>query len=123
MANTIQIKRSTNNTIPNSHISGGTLTAGELGYSYSSDDGSGDESGLGKLFIGHADGLGGTRASVIIGGSYFTKMLDHANGTLTASSAILTDNNSHVEILLFILFCSTLFLSMIKQTTLKKLSG
>ena len=99
MANTIQIKRSTNNTVPNSNISGGTLTAGELGYSYSSDDGSGDEQGLGKLFIGHADGLGGTRAAVIIGGSYFTKLLDHANGTLTASSAILTDTNSHVDAL------------------------
>jgi len=97
MANQIQIKRSTNNTVPNSNISGGTLTAGELGYSYSSGDGSGDEQGLGKLFIGHADGLGGTRAAVIVGGSYFTKLLDHANGTLTASSAILTDTNSHVD--------------------------
>ena len=97
MANTIQIKRSTNNTVPNSNISGGTLTNGELGYSYSSDDGSGDEQGLGKLFIGHADGLGGNRTAVIIGGSYFTKLLDHANGTLTAASAILTDNNSHVD--------------------------
>ena len=97
MANQIQIKRSTNNTVPNSNISGGTLTNGELGYSYSSDDGSGDEAGLGKLFIGHADGLGGTRSAVIIGGSYFTKLLDHANGTLTASSAILTDTNSHID--------------------------
>ena len=97
MANVIQIKRSTNNTVPNSNISGGSLTAGELGYSYSASDGSGDEAGQGKLYIGHADGLGGTRTSVIIGGSYFTKMLDHANGTLTASSAILTDNNSHVD--------------------------
>ena len=58
MANTIQIKRSTNNTVPNSNISGGTLTNGELGYSYSADDGSGDEAGQGKLYIGHADGLG-----------------------------------------------------------------
>ena len=99
MANQIQIKRSTNNTVPNSNISGGTLTNGELGYSYSSTDGSGDEAGQGKLYIGHADGLGGTRAAVIIGGSYFTKMLDHSNGTLTASSAILTDNNSHIDAL------------------------
>jgi len=99
MANTIQIKRSTNNTVPNSNISGGTLTAGELGYSYSAGDGSGDEAGLGKLFIGHADGLGGTRVAAIIGGSYFTNLLDHANGTLTASSAILTDTNSHVDAL------------------------
>ena len=97
MANQIQIKRSTNNTVPNSNISGGTLTTGELGYSYASDDGSGDEAGQGKLYIGHADGLGGVRTAVIIGGSYFTKLLDHANGTLTASSAILTDNNSHID--------------------------
>ena len=99
MANQIQIKRSTNNTVPNSYISGGTLTNGEMGYSYSSADGSGDEAGQGKLYIGHADGLGGTRSAVIIGGSYFTNLLDHANGTLTASSAILTDNNSHVDAL------------------------
>jgi len=99
MANQIQIKRSTNNTVPNSNISGGTLTNGELGYSYSSTDGSGDEAGQGKLYIGHADGLGGTRSAVVIGGSYFTKMLDHSNGTLTASSAILTDNNSHIDAL------------------------
>ena len=99
MANTIQIKRSTNNTVPNSNISGGTLTNGELGYSYSAGDGSGDEAGQGKLYIGHADGLGGTRSAVIIGGSYFTELLDHANGTLTASSAILTDNNSHIDAL------------------------
>ena len=97
MANTIQIKRSTNNTIPNSNISGGTLTDGELGYSYSSGDGSGDEQGLGKLFIGHADGLGGTRVAAIIGGSLFTNMLDHAAGTLTASSAIITNAQNHVD--------------------------
>jgi hypothetical protein len=99
MANTIQIKRSTNNTIPNSNISGGTLIAGELGYSYSSGDGSGDEQGLGKLFIGHADGLGGTRAAAIIGGSYFTTLLDHGAGTLTASSAIITNTQNHIDAL------------------------
>ena len=99
MANQILIKRSTNNTVPNSYISGGTLTAGELGYSYSAGDGSSDEQGQGKLYIGHADGLGGTRLAAIIGGSYFTKLLEHANGTLTASKAILTDTNSHVDAL------------------------
>ena len=97
MANTIQIKRTINATIPNSNISGGTLIDGELGYSYSAGDGSGNENGVGKLFIGHADGLGGTRVAAIIGGSYFTKLLDHANGTLNTSSAILTDANSHVD--------------------------
>ena len=97
MANQILIKRSTNTTIPNSNISGGSLTAGELGYSYSSGDGSGDEQGLGKLFIGHADGLGGTRVAAIIGGSYFTNLLDHGAGTLTASSAIITNAQNHVD--------------------------
>ena len=98
MANVIQIKRSTNTTIPNSNISGGSLIAGELGYSYSAGDGSGDEQGLGKLFIGHADGLGGTRVAAIIGGSYFTNLLDHAAGTLTASSAIITNAQNHVDV-------------------------
>ena len=97
MANTIQIKRTINNTIPNSYNGSGTLTDGELGYSYAAGDGSGNEQGVGKLFIGHADGLGVTRPAAIIGGSYFTKLLDHANGTLNASSAILTDANSHVN--------------------------
>jgi len=97
MANQILIKRSTNNTVPNSNISGGSLVAGELGYSYSAGDGSGNEQGLGKLFIGHADGLGGTRAAAIIGGSLFTNMLDHAAGTLTASSAIITNAQNHVD--------------------------
>jgi len=99
MANTIQIKRTLNNTIPNSNISGGTLTTGELGYSYSAGDGSGDEQGVGKLFIGHADGLGGTRAAAIIGGSYFTNLLDHTAGTLTVSSAIITNAQNHVDAL------------------------
>ena len=99
MANTIQIKRTINSTIPNSHISGGTLIEGELGYSYSAGDGSGNENGVGKLFIGHADGYGSTNAAAIIGGSYFTNLLNHANGTLTASKAILTDTNSHVDAL------------------------
>jgi len=97
MANTIQIKRTINNTIPNSHISGGTLIDGELGYSYSAGDGSGNENGVGKLFIGHADGLGGTRAAAIIGGSYFTNLLDHTAGTLTASNAIITNSQNHVD--------------------------
>jgi len=42
MANTIQIKRTTSSAIPNSNISGGTVTDGELAYSYSAGDGSGD---------------------------------------------------------------------------------
>jgi len=76
MPNVIQIKRTTTSNIPTSN-SGGDITAGELAYSYSAADGSGNESGVGKLFIGHADGLAGANAAAIIGGSFFTNMLDH----------------------------------------------
>ena len=81
MANTIQIKRSTGTAAPSS------LAAGELAYSSNSN----------KLYVGHPDGSTG---NVIIGGSLFTNMLDHAVGTLTASSAILVDSNSKVNQLL-----------------------
>ena len=127
MANQIQIKRSTNNTVPNSNISGGTLTAGELGYSYSSDDGSGDESGLGKLFIGHADGLGASRTAAIIGGSYFTNLLDVAAGTLTASKAIITNAQNHVDAVkttgLFLGASGSAVLVTASATDLNKLDG
>ena len=83
MAQTIQIKRSPN--------SGGTATpsslaAGELAYSDNS----------AKLFIGRPnDG-----AVLTIGGEVYVNMLDHAAGTLTASSAIIVDANSKIDKLL-----------------------
>ena len=99
MANTIQIKRTVTSTAPNSNTGGGgnVITVGELAYSYSSADGSGNESGTGKLYIGHADGAAGTNSAAIIGGSYFTTLLDHTAGTLTASSAIITNAQNHVD--------------------------
>ena len=80
MAQTIQIKRSTTTAVPSS------LTAGELAYSDNSD----------KLFIGApAD-----NAVVAIGGKVYVDMLDHTAGTLTASSAIVTDANNKIDQLL-----------------------
>ncbi len=80
MAQTIKIKRSTTTAVPSS------LTAGELAYSDNSD----------KLFIGApAD-----NAVVAIGGKVYVDMLDHAAGTLTASSAIVVDANSKIDKLL-----------------------
>ena len=81
MANTIQIKRSNTSAAP------GTLAAGEIAYSSNSN----------KFFIGHPDGSTG---NVVIGGALYVNMLDHTAGTLTASSAILTDSNSKVDQLL-----------------------
>ena len=95
----IQIKRTTTSTVPTSNSGGATSTidAGELTYSYAAGDGSGDESGVGKLFIGHPDGKSGSNAAVIIGGSVYTDMLDHTAGTATASSAVILDSNSAIN--------------------------
>ena len=95
----IQIKRTTTSTVPTSNSGGAssTIDAGELTYSYAAGDGSGDESGVGKLFIGHPDGKSGSNAAVIIGGSVYTNMLDHTAGTATASSAVILNSASHID--------------------------
>ena len=81
MAQVIKIKRSSTTATP------ATLAQGELAYS--SDDASN------KLFIGNP----GTGDVTVIGGRYFTDMLDHTAGTLTASSAIIVDSNSKINVL------------------------
>jgi hypothetical protein len=87
MATIIQIKRSPGNTAPAS------LKLGELAYTY----GSGTQGNAGdRLFIGTGGidvGTGNALFEDIIGGKYFTQKLDHVDGTLTASSAILVDAN------------------------------
>ena len=87
MANIIQIKRSTGSDAPSG------LQAGELAYS----GGTGTQSNGGqRLFIGDPS----TGNNKLIGGEYFTAMLDQVAGTLTASSAILVDANSKIDKLL-----------------------
>lgn len=84
MASTIQIKRSSTNTSP------GSLKSGELAYSWAA--------GGNRLYFGKGDnGSGVATDIVIIGGQYFTDMLDHTPGVLTASSAIITDASSKVD--------------------------
>ena len=87
MATTIKIKRSTGTSAPSS------LVAGELAYT----GGAGAQGGSGsRLFVGNpADG-----ANLVIGGKYFTDMLDHVHGTNTASSALIVDSNKKVNELL-----------------------
>lgn len=62
-----------------------TLNLSEQAYSYNSN----------KLFIG-ADSAG-TIVPHVIGGKYFTDMLDHSAGILTAGSAIIVDNNNKID--------------------------
>ena len=86
MAITLQIKRSTASTAP------GTLQDGELAYTH----GSGTQSNNGKrFFVGDS-----SNAVTVIGGQYFTDLMDHAHGTLTAASAIIVDSNKRIDDLL-----------------------
>ena len=90
MATIIQIKRSSGTSAPS------TLKLGELAVTY----GTGTQGNLGdRLFVGEGgvDGEGNANNITVIGGQYFTDQLDHAQGTLTASSALLVDSNKAID--------------------------
>ena len=92
MASIIRIKRSS--------VSGNpaTLGAGELAYSALPDNGS---NGGDRLYIGFGAETSGNAANhIVIGGKYFTDMLDHAKGATLANSALITDANSKLDLLL-----------------------
>ena len=92
MATVIQIKRSSATSAPS------TLKLGELAYTY----GLGAQNNLGdRIFIGEGgvDGNGDANNVSVIGGQYFTDMLDHVNGTLTGNSAIIADSNLAIDTL------------------------
>ena len=92
MASIIRIKRSGTSGNPS------TLGAGELAYSALTDNGS---NGGDRLYIGMGTETSGNAVNhVVIGGKFFTDMLDHNKGTLTASSAIITDSDSKIDNLL-----------------------
>jgi hypothetical protein len=71
------------------------IKTGELAYSYVA----GTQSNNGdRLYVGTGAESGGVASSVdLIGGKYFTGLLDHVHGTLTASSALITDSASKLD--------------------------
>ena len=88
----IKIRRSTGTAAPSN-----VLALGEMGYAY----GSGTQANSGdRLFIG-TGGETNNIANVvdIIGGKYFTNLLDHVHGTRTASSALIVDSNGKLDVL------------------------
>ena len=90
MATVIQIKRSPATSAPS------TLKLGELAYTY----GTGSQSNLGdRIFIGEGgvDSNGDANNVSVIGGQYFTDMLDHVHGTLTGNSALTADSNLAID--------------------------
>lgn len=95
MANRIIIKTSARTPLltPDMNV----LVTGEFGYTYVD----GDSAGGDRLFIG----AGGNKSSDpktanevhIIGGKYYTDMMNHKQGNLAANSAILTDGDGKVN--------------------------
>jgi hypothetical protein len=85
--------------IKNSGVSGSpsALATGEIAYSYLNGDLS---NGGDRLYIGTGtEDIAGAAANIeVIGGKYFTDKLDHTPGTLTASSALIVDANSKIDI-------------------------
>ena len=71
------------------------IKTGELAYSYVT----GTQANNGdRLYVGTGTETGGVSASVdLIGGKYFTQMLDHVHGTVTNSSAVIVDANKHID--------------------------
>src|SRR5210317_2540193 len=93
MATIIKIKRTTGANAPSG------LNQGELAYVY---DTSATDSGAGgngiRLFIG--DPTSSSNSAIEIGGRYYTQLLDHTPGTLTASSGLVVDSNKAIDELL-----------------------
>ena len=89
MATVIKIKKSTGSTAPTA------LGNGELGYTQAAGT---QANGGYRLYVGAGTETNGEADHIdVIGGKYFTDMMDHAHGTLTASSAVIVDANSKVD--------------------------
>ena len=83
MASTILIKRSTGTTVPSA------LEFGELAVTV----GAGTQVNRGdRVFVGDNNST-----VQVIGGKYFTDLLDHVHGTLTQNSAVILDSNSKID--------------------------
>ena len=87
----IKIKRSSGHAAPTA------LALGEFGYTY----GTGTQANGGdRLYLGTSGETAGVANAIdIVGGKYFTEMINHVHGTLTASSAIIVDSNSKIDLL------------------------
>jgi hypothetical protein len=92
MASVLKVKRSSSANAPSS------LHTGEIAITFGAglQTNSGDRVFIGGM--GAGDNLNSTTAApIIVGGKYFTDMMDHVKGELTASSAIIADANSKIN--------------------------
>jgi len=94
MSTLIQIKRTTSGSLPTAN--NGSLNLGELAYVYDTSSTSAGAGGNGKkLFIGNPTNP--TDIPIKVGGQYYTDMMEHTKGVLTADSAILVDGNKKID--------------------------
>jgi hypothetical protein len=95
MATIIKIKRSSGTSQPN-------LGQGELGYSWGTgtytDAQLATVTSYGKMYLGTGTESSGIAANIeVVGGKYFTDLLDHGHGTLTENSAIIVDSAKKIN--------------------------
>jgi hypothetical protein len=98
MATILKIKRSsTNPTATPSGLGQGELAYGEGTSAYADFQGA-TVTSHGKLFVGKGTETNGIAANIdIIGGKYFTDLLDHGHGTVSANSAAIVDSAKKVN--------------------------
>lgn len=90
MATIIKIKNSGTSGAPSA------VATGEFAYSFQNGS---QANGGDRLYIGTGTETGGVAANIeVIGGKYFTAMLDHVHGTNTASSAVILDSNQKIDV-------------------------
>ena len=95
MATVIKIKNTNLDKAPVDGNGDSLLATGELAYSYfgGAQNNNGD-----RVYIGTGSETNGLSANTaVIGGKYFTDMLDHVHGTLTASSGVIVDANKKID--------------------------
>jgi hypothetical protein len=90
MATIIKIKNSGTSGAPSA------VATGEFAYSYQTGS---QANGGDRLYIGTGTETNGAAANIeVIGGKYFTEMLDHVHGTNTANSAVILDTNQKIDV-------------------------
>ena len=90
MATVIKIKNSGTSGAPSA------VATGEFAYSFQNGS---QANGGDRLYVGTGTETAGVAANIeVVGGKYFTAMLDHVHGTNTASSAVILDANQKIDV-------------------------
>lgn len=97
MATVIKIKNTDQSKLPVDGSNVPVIATGELAYSSQTPPTQANYGG--RMYIGTGDdsSTGFSPTYQVVGGAYFTSMLDHVHGTVTAASAVIVDANKKVD--------------------------